>query len=277
MEKPKPIMKHHVISQKDNYSEETLIVTSTVRSQDPHLTIKDKNTRLYQLFCSMICWIKDSKIKNIILCDNSCLQEVFFPLNELAKEHNKNIEILTFHGDHQKVILYGKGFGEGEIIRYILQNSLLLKGKRTFFKITGRVFVENFDEIMDAEKTKKTVFDLRTRLWKKAGWHIIAQLPFAEAINNRSIGYISTVFYKCSLSYYREHLIDCHAKVSDLYDLGLERRMFLPLMKNGFKTFQVKPRLIGQCAGTGLSYGTTIDFPPSVSEKAREMVGASCL
>jgi hypothetical protein len=50
--------------------------------------------------------------------------------------------------------------------------------------------------------------------------------------------------------------------------------MFLPLMKNGFKTFQVQPSLIGQCAGTGLSYGKKNDFLPAVSKRANEMIAA---
>lgn len=251
--------------------EGTLIVTSAVRSIDPYLAIKDHDTRLTQLYCSMICWITRSSLKNIILCDNSCSESVFAGLKTLAEDNGKNLEILCFKGDHDRVVLCGKGFGEGEIIRHVLENSRLLKGEDSFFKVTGRVFVENFDEVMEAEKNRQPVFNLRMKGYKRAVWAVISKLPGAGLLCDNGYGYIQTIFYKCGIEYYNRHLMNCHKEVDGRREHYIENRMFLPLMKQGFSSFSIKPSYIGHCAGTGELYGKS-DFSAEVKVQAEAMV-----
>ncbi len=249
---------------------QALIVTSAVRSIDPYLTIKDHGVRLSQLYCSMLCWITRTRVKKIVLCDNTCSEDVFVDLIRLAEEHGKRLEVLCFKGDHNRVALYGKGYGEGEIMRHVIDKSALLKGEQAFFKITGLVFVENFDEVRTSAESDDVVFDLCMKGWKKAVWRIIANTPIAQIISNRGTGYIKTIFYKCSIDYYRKKLIDCHLTVNDRKELSFENRMFMPLMRNGFSAFTIRPRLIGQSAGTGMLYGG--DYSPEIKEWANSMV-----
>lgn len=252
-----------------------LIVTSAIHTRDPYLAIKAPNVRLAQLYCSMICWIRQTRVKNIILCDNTSTDQTFPGLVKLAENAGKKLEILQFNGDHRRVASHGKGFGEGEIIRHVMSESVLLREEASFFKVTGRVFVENFDDIWQAEQGNDTVFNLNMKRWKRLAWRIIANCPLLHAkLGNRGIGHIQTVFYKCGVRYYRENLLDSYMEVNDREDRSLENRMFMPLMRHGFSTFSLPPRLVGYSAGLGSLYGGR-DFSDEVKREADELIAAS--
>lgn len=256
--------------------EDALIVTSAVRSLDPYLSIKDYDTRLLQVYCSVICWITKTRLRKIIVCDNSCSASAFSELQSLAESYGKSLEILCFKGDSQRIVTCGKGYGEGEIIKYALDNSQLLKGEETFFKITGRVFVENFDEIMSEETRRAQVFNLHTKVYKRVLWRVLAKLPAASWLCDHGFGYIQTIFYKCGIRYYREHLLRCHTEVDGQREHFLENRMFLPLMRNGFSSFTIAPRFVGVCAGTGQLYGDS-DYPEQVKKLAESLIARNSL
>lgn len=254
----------------DPFAPVTLVVTSAIFTRDPYLTVRDPGVRFEQLCSSMICWLRVQCVGSIVLCDNTATDLALPGLERLARQTGKRLEVLSFLGDQDRVATYGKGYGEGEIMRHLLNHSLLLRETGSFFKVTGRVFVENFDEIRAAEEGIETVFNLRMTPWKRALWTLIARTPFGTALNDRGAGFIQTVFYKCGVQYYRDHLLDCHLEVNDRKDLSLENRMFLPLMRHGFANFAIRPRLVGTCAGLGSLYGCS-DFPEEVKRQGREL------
>ena len=48
----------------------------------------------------------------------------------------------------------GKGFGEGEILEYVYTHSRLLRLTDTFYKVTGGLFVRNFDLASEATASR---------------------------------------------------------------------------------------------------------------------------
>lgn len=251
--------------------DETLVVTSAVRTTDRYLVVKDHDTRLAQLVCGLLCWITRSRVRSIVLCDNTMPDAPFAALRSLAARHGKRLEVLLFAGDRDRVARYGKGYGEGEILRHVLEHSALVREARAFYKITGRVFVENFDEVAAAAAGRTTVFDLRTAAWKRACWRVVARTPAAARLRARGVGHLRTVFYKCGVDYYRRHLLDCHTMLDDRAGRTFESQMFWPVVRHGFDVFPVPPRLTGQCAGTGKPYGDGA-YPAEVVEQADAMI-----
>ena len=59
----------------------------------------------------------------------------------LAKQNNITLEVISFMGDIRQM-KKGKGYGEGEIIRYTVC-SLLMKECKYFIKSTGRLKIKN--------------------------------------------------------------------------------------------------------------------------------------
>ena len=114
----------------------------------PFLEINDYNVRLNQYLEAIEFYIKYTKVKDIAFVENSNFTYDYSDVYDLAKNHNKNIEILAFEGDHKKTSEYGKGYGEGEIIKYFYINSELLKRHGYFIKVTGRFKLLNIDEIL---------------------------------------------------------------------------------------------------------------------------------
>ena len=250
----------------------SLIMTTAVNSSDPCLTIRNSGERVFQLHCSLVSWITSSRVDNIILCDNSAPDNDYAGIAALAQSYGKKFEALSFRGDSARVVTHGKGFGEGEIIRHALENSSLIKESGSFYKVTGRVFIENFDAICALEAGHEVVFDLSILPVKKIAWKLLAALPGAGTLlTNNGFGFVKTIFYKCSVAYYRRHLLHCHGEVDSRKHFLLENRMFLPIIRHGYRPFAIQPDYVGYCAGTGELYGTH-DYPVEVKERAAELM-----
>jgi hypothetical protein len=109
--------------------------------------LTDPEERKKQYIDSIIFFISKSPFRKIVVCDNS---NYSYPqsLCDLARSHNKELELISFSGNALLVTKYGKGFGEGEILEYVLLNSVLIKQVDAFFKITGRLKLINALELL---------------------------------------------------------------------------------------------------------------------------------
>jgi hypothetical protein len=88
--------------------------------------------------------------------------------------------------------------------------------------------------------------------------------------SNNGLGYVRTIFYKCSVDYYSKYLRNRYHAVDWKKDIHLENSMFAPLIRYGHKPFTTRPRYVGYCAGTGKLYGMH-DYPSEVKNLAREL------
>jgi hypothetical protein len=248
----------------------TLIVTSAIHPSEsvPYLRLTAPQQRLFQTYCSLICWIRQRHITNIVLCDNTGTDHAFSGLASLAEQHNKTLEILVFSGDHEETRLRGKGYGEGEIMKHVIEHSRLLKEDTAFYKITGRIFVEGFEAIHNAHRDKSVVFRPRMAAWQKI------LLRSANKCHLPSLfwkhvwkGTVSTVFYKCTTQYYANNLIDRFQRVDDRRGYYLEHAFVDPLKENGFDVFSVRLGLVGRSGTTDLLYGN-VDYSDEVKNLA---------
>lgn len=122
-----------------------LIITGCIQPNPniPYLILKDSTVRLRQYINCIEFYILNSCFDIIIFGENSAYFYNDKILKEMAFSKRKEFEWLSFLGDQDMVLKRGKGYGEGEIIKYVLLNSKFKSDITCFFKVTGRLQVVN--------------------------------------------------------------------------------------------------------------------------------------
>lgn len=191
---------------KDLSKEPVLLMTATVFPQENrYIRITNPNHRLKQYIESLKFYIIHSNIKKIVLCDNSGYMFQKNKLIRLAKKYSKEIEILSFYGNKEKIKKYGKGYGEGEIIKYALANSRILKNANYFIKVTGRIRIININKILQKIDLKKIYINKNHGIQKamdtiiycvpKKTYTYFFENSYQYVYDNKGI-YIEHIFYK---------------------------------------------------------------------------------
>ncbi|WP_342044835.1 hypothetical protein [Bacillus sp. OTU530] len=217
-----------------------LLITSCINPNKdvPYLSIKSSSER-FQQYCTTVEWaIKSTNFSKIVFVDNSNFDTtVFQKYVELATKYEKRLEILSFQGNVAQVVQKGKGYGEGEMIEYALENSSLLADSNYFYKITGRLIVENISEI---EQTVKEDNYLTGCFY--------LNYPYTNMIDTR--------FYLINKELYKNILLNEYYHVDDSNWFALEHIYYKELKKNKIKysSFKVYPRISGQSGSSGKTY-----------------------
>lgn len=253
---------------------DTLIMGSSINpvKEAPGVAITDPATRFFQLCCSLLCWSQTPVLRKIVLCDNTLPEYNFNPLLRLFENTGKKLEVLTFMGDRLQVAMKGKGFGEGEIVRHIFENSSLARECNSFYKITGRIYVNNFDSVHRMHEKCARVFDNPVPAHRRFAKRLAVNL-FATSRHGR--GMVRTVFYKCDTAFFLNNLIDRYNQVEDRQRFHLEHAYYYPLIKAGFSTFKIKPSLVGFSSSSGNLYQGN-DFSEEIKERAISLVNSMC-
>lgn len=126
-----------------------LIITGCIKPDNdmPMLFLKSQEERKKQYLQSIRYYIENTNVINIVFCDNSGAEPDLALIN-LANDKGKNFEWLSFNGDLKKSVECGKGYGEGEILKYAMQNSKIIMDCEIIIKITGRMIVKNINSIL---------------------------------------------------------------------------------------------------------------------------------
>lgn len=218
-------------------SECVLLITGCINPDQnvPVLTIKDSHVRLKQYIESIEYYIACSPFENIVFCDNSCAPEIT-GLADLANKYNKRFEWLSFQGDRNRVVTQGKGYGEGEIINYAIQNSLLMRRSRYMCKITGRLIIKNIGAL--------TKFIDETQIY------------FQPNKTDDGRKYINTRIYMMPIKIYLQYFKDAYIKVDDRKGVYLENTFGMMVSSNNlkYKRFVMYPDYIGVSGSTGSNY-----------------------
>lgn len=126
-----------------------LVMTASVKTAKINqLCIRDTEIRLKQYCDALRFYIKSKKFDKIVFCDNSNYGYEYDEEQRLAKKKNVLLEILKFSSNYELVEKYGKGYGEGEILKYVIENSCLLKEEEYFYKVTGRLIIKNISALV---------------------------------------------------------------------------------------------------------------------------------
>ncbi len=218
-------------------SNEILLITACINAGNtPFVAVRDQQKRLSQYLAALSLWITKADIDKIVFCENTAFALDREPLLSLAREKGKTLEFLSFDGNRSSSAK-GKGWGEGEIIEYALGNSRLITKEDVFYKITGRLFIDNFNDIRKAHAGAPVVFNKLSCELNENG---------AE-----------TRFFKCSVNFYREHLMNAYKDVDDPKGRYMEHVLYSRLKGLNVPSFRIFPDFAGISGSSGKEYKIT--------------------
>jgi hypothetical protein len=203
-----------------------------------HAKSNDKKTlntiERYQIYKENLLfyfWVK--WLDTIIFCDNSWFsipKEDKKLFETLAQKKWKQFELLQFIGDTDKQKRYGYAYGDQEILDYCFTYSALLKHTESWYKVSGRKKLLNFDNIISTHKNKKNLFAILD----------VDPLLFLYSLSTYFFKIESNIYekilYRRCLKYYREK--------TNTYMVSLETLYFYLLQKKyaiDFEDFSIVP------------------------------------
>jgi hypothetical protein len=216
-----------------------VLLTSCVIASDPSVSLKDKVSRVKFTIESIEKWLAQSPGLRLVICDGSN-----FDFSGIVHEKfpEANVECIFFENNKELVGLYGKGYGEGEIVKYALLNSVYLRSSDFFVKCTAKLWVENFFDCLN---------DWNGTFVCKGYFSNVFSL-----FKNTEFSYIDTRFYIVSKLFYLENLASTYLHVDSANGYSLEH-CFRDVILNGkFEKIllNVPPVICGVGGGSGTYY-----------------------
>ncbi len=217
------------------------IITGTIRPPAgvKQLVLTNEDERLIQYEESLRSLLKTGAFSKVVFCENSNYgTEKLYHLKELAENNGIELELLSFQGDVAQTGIHGKGYGEGEIMNYVLSNSRLAATEDFFVKITGRMQIDNIKEISVRLNKGKTYFNIPNR-------------------TRRDI--YDTRIYAMPKKQFVSHFKYSYEKVQDEQGVFLETVYTDILLKNSIHVtnFPRYPRITGISGSNGITYNYT--------------------
>jgi len=212
-----------------------VVLTATIDPSDGNITIalSDKHERLRQYLENIRNLILKTDFTHIIFCENSNYTHDFSELISLANNNCKALEILSFTGSNEIIKDKGKSYGEAEILNFAVDNSMHLEDDNvTFYKLTGRIFVDNINKIL-RENCCDNIF-IRWDVRKKE---------------------VDTRFFKVQTRFYKKNLYRLLDQMNESCGLSIEEVYFNHLKGNAtIHSFKTYPAIRGICASLGKPY-----------------------
>lgn len=205
-----------------------------------YLVLQNPEIRLTQYIDSLNYYIENSPFFYIVFCENSnfyyCGMEAIMLR---AKKKGKHLEWLSFQGDYKSVSMYGKGYGEDELVSYAMAHSKLLAKAKSFCKVTGRLIVINSTVLMANLKIGTNYFfrDIYS--------------PYTKGVDTR--------FYLCDKQFFVNTLMNCYSKECVSSCIPLEE-VYYKLLNGNYCCMQAYPQIWGTSAGNGRNYSTESYF-----------------
>ncbi|HET6995226.1 MAG TPA: hypothetical protein VFI06_09615 [Chitinophagaceae bacterium] len=223
-----------------NYEKCALIIPSTVYVSAPYTFLTDSQERQRQYAEAISFFIRETPLVKIIVCDNSGFK---YPvsLQHLAVIHKKELELLSFRGNSELVAEYGKGYGEGEIMQFVLSNSSLIRTVEGFLKVTGRLKLLNTEKLLRKCDNRENYFMpvslLRPRF----------MMPAAAR------HCVDTRVYYTTREFFTNVLLNAYREVRDKNTFFLEHAYHRAIAASGIKVkcFPVAPEISGMSGSNG--------------------------
>lgn len=155
----------------------------------------------------------------------------------LLKQMGVDVEQISYYQNEDLIKSKGKGYGEGELLKFAIENSIFLKSESNFFKCTGKVYCRNFETILQMIKQN----NVQNIFWRHLGEGDSLQ-PWADM----RFFYTTKIFCK-------EILIPAYLKSDDRI-AAAEYFCFNALNEKLSTAKALRPLLSGFAGGTGKQY-----------------------
>lgn len=223
----------------ENTSHIPILITSSITPHDIGVKLLDPERRLFHALEAIEHWIRVAPASRFVLCDGSN-----FDFSPIAKERfpDTQIECLFFENEPLQIANFGRGFGEGEIVKFALRNSLYLRQSGAFAKCSSKLWLENY-----ADCAKEWTGDCLFSAVFNNAFSISRSIEMAQ---------IDTRFYITSNDFYSRHLVNAHLQINTSTGFGLEDCFHARLceIQQRRYLFPVTPHIRGVGGGTGTYY-----------------------
>jgi hypothetical protein len=235
-----------------------LLLTSSVTPMDLSGRLNDPALRIKHALESVGEWLLRKPELRIVICDGSGYD---FSSNMKSTFPNANIECLSFMNDSIQIARHGKGFGEGEIIRYAIKHSKLLQESEEFMKCTAKLWVSNIQQCLSQ--------------WSG---HFLCNAYFANvySLKKTKIKFLDTRFYIIRKDVYLQFFLDAHSSLGNNPKRSIEYA-FLNVMINEKMEgvlFSTPPIVCGMGGGSGRYYKQGL--VRIIKDKLRARIARSC-
>lgn len=216
-----------------------VLLTSSVVAHDPGVALKDTGERTRLALDSVAQWLRIDPSLRLVLCDGSNFDFSSIVANQFP---SSQIECLHFENNQELVRKCGRGYGEGEIVRFALENSRLINQAGCFAKCSSKLWVENYHQCLQSwngDLALKGVFLDAFSIFKKTRF-----------------SYIDTRFYIASCQAYKKYFLDAHLNLGPKQGHSLEDCFYDICVGQGItrSLLNVYPVIWGVGGGIGVHY-----------------------
>ena len=215
-----------------------VLLTSCITVSDNSVSLKDEKSRIGHTLESIEKWLAISADMKLVICDGSNFD--FSSITTCAFP-DANIECLSFRNSSNLVALYGKGYGEGEIINFAISNSRYIAESDYFTKCTSKLWVENYAECL-------------------AGWNekFLCHGFFENVFSFRKthFSYIDTRFFLTNKEFYKQRFASAYLRLTNEQGLSIEHHFKEIIIENNLERilFSLPPVICGVGGGSGFYY-----------------------
>jgi hypothetical protein len=174
--------------------------------------VKDPQVRLTQYLGVLRHMVRYRReFERIVFCDNSGVDlTAVRDIGRWAADRGVQVEVHAVPMPDLSVFR-GKGWGEGLIIKWALENVASLRCTQAFMKVTGRYMVRNLREVTSAIGTEAVSHP---------------DLKFVcQTFTASPRPHMRTEFFWSDADFYRTHLMDAYQEVDDDQGVHLEHAM----------------------------------------------------
>jgi hypothetical protein len=214
-----------------------LITTANNPPADmPILEMKDPVMRKIAAKAALYFWVAQG-IEQIVLADATGTN-LLTPQEEAEiDETETRLEQINYIQNNEEVVRRGKGYAEGKLIEFAIDNSELLARQEHFFKCTGKVYVRNFTNIAAVIRNN----NITNFFWRHMG----------DGTSTQS--WADCRFYYASKTLVRSLLIPAYL-ASDDREAACEWHIHHALERNVPVARGLRPFLTGYIGGSGEPY-----------------------
>ncbi len=207
-----------------------VLITTATNPPDGVFVLKMTNTakRKVTAKAATLFWAA-SGVDKIVIADAT--GQTLLNDDEVSMLNLMNIEVeqINYHQDNNLIIKFGKGYGEGSLIKFAIENSKLLKNQNNFFKCTGKVFCRNYIEILNLINQNK----LQNIFWK-------------DIFDNK----VDTRFFYVSKEFCINFIIPTYQNIDDRREMNSENLLLSLVSEKLTSATSVRPLLSGFAGGT---------------------------
>lgn len=212
-----------------------LILTATINSNlydNTGNVLTDIDQRKKQYYNSLENYIKNSIFEKIIFIENSNYNFDLQYFEILANANNKEFEFIKGTVCIEEIKKYGKSYGDAFLVHEAIKKSNLLKNEKSFYKISGRIFLKNSFKVI-----KKLQDDNAFIVYLHKKWCF-------------------TNIFKCSIEDYKKYFDDVYLDCNEKAGYDIEVCMFDRLVNSYIKVgrFHSYPIFIGRQGANNLPY-----------------------